>query len=132
MSRLIPARIGEMAEYWQSAHAVFDLKYHLIWCTKYRKKVLRGRIAEGARDLIRQICAAASDRARCGIAGSRPPVAGSPADSGTGQAGAVHQRAFVTASTGGVPRAEKTVLGPAYVGTRILLRDGGRSGRKSD
>ena len=58
MSRLIPARIGEMAEYRQSAHAVFDLKYHLIWCTKYRKKVLRGRIAERARDLIRQICAA--------------------------------------------------------------------------
>ena len=47
-----------MAEYRQSAHAVFDLKYHLIWCTKYRKKVLRGRIAERARDLIRQICAA--------------------------------------------------------------------------
>ena len=32
MSRLIPARIGEMAEYRQSAHAVFDLKYHMIWC----------------------------------------------------------------------------------------------------
>ena len=46
-----------MAEYRQSAHAVFDLKYHMIWCTKYRKKVLRARIAERARDLIRQICA---------------------------------------------------------------------------
>jgi len=47
-----------VAEYRHSAHAVFDLKYHLIWCTKYRKKILRGRIAERARDLIRQICAA--------------------------------------------------------------------------
>ena len=47
-----------MAEYRQSAHAVFDLKYHMIWCTKYRKKILRDRIAERARDLIRQICAA--------------------------------------------------------------------------
>ena len=47
-----------MAEYRQSAHAVFDLKYHLIWCTKYRKKILRGRIAERARDLIRQVCGA--------------------------------------------------------------------------
>ena len=47
-----------MAEYRQSAHAVFDLKYHMICCTKYRKKVLRGRIAERARDLIRQICSA--------------------------------------------------------------------------
>ena len=57
MSRLIPARIGGMAEYRQSAHAVFDVKYHVIWRTKYRKKALRGRVAERGRDLIRQICA---------------------------------------------------------------------------
>jgi putative transposase len=50
--------IGGMAEYRQRAHAVFDLKYDMIWCTKYRKKVQRGRIAERARDLIRQIWAA--------------------------------------------------------------------------
>ncbi|MGH9772786.1 MAG: transposase, partial [Candidatus Acidiferrales bacterium] len=30
----------------------------MIWCTKYRRKILRGRIAERARDLIRQICPA--------------------------------------------------------------------------
>jgi putative transposase len=41
-----------------SAHAVFDLKYHVIWRTKYRYKILRGRVAERARDLIRQICEA--------------------------------------------------------------------------
>ena len=60
MSRQIPARIGEMVEYRQSADAVYDLKYHMIWCTKYRKKILRARIAERARDLIRQICASQS------------------------------------------------------------------------
>ena len=47
-----------MAEYRHSAHAVFDLTYHVIWCTKYRYKILRGRIAERARDLTRQICEA--------------------------------------------------------------------------
>lgn len=31
-----------MAEYRHSGHAVHDLKYHLIWCTKYRYKILRG------------------------------------------------------------------------------------------
>jgi putative transposase len=46
----------DMAEYRHSAHAVYDLKYHLIWCTKYRYKILLGRIAERARDLIRQVC----------------------------------------------------------------------------
>jgi REP element-mobilizing transposase RayT len=49
---------GEMAEYRHSAHAAFDLKYHVIWCTKYRYKILRGRVAERARDLVRQICQA--------------------------------------------------------------------------
>src|ERR1700753_1950979 len=47
-----------MGEYRHSAHAVFDLKYHVIWCTKYRYKILRGRVAERARHLSRQICEA--------------------------------------------------------------------------
>ena len=47
-----------MAEYRRSAHAVFDLKYHLVWITKYRFKILKGRVAERARDLIRQTCQA--------------------------------------------------------------------------
>src|SRR5689334_13690391 len=47
-----------MAEYRHSAHATYDLKYHVIWITKYRYKILRGRIAERARDLIRQVCQA--------------------------------------------------------------------------
>ena len=45
-----------MAEYQHSAHATYDLKYHVILITKYRYKILRGRLAERARDLIRQIC----------------------------------------------------------------------------
>jgi putative transposase len=47
-----------MGEYRTSAHAVFDIKYHVVWITKYRYKILRGRIAERARDLLRQICQA--------------------------------------------------------------------------
>ena len=47
-----------MAEYRRSAQAVFDLKYHVVWITKYRYKILRGRVAERARDLIRQSCEA--------------------------------------------------------------------------
>lgn len=47
-----------MTDYRTSAHAIFDVKYHLVWITKYRYKVLRGRVAERARDLIRQVCEA--------------------------------------------------------------------------
>jgi putative transposase len=44
-----------MAEYRTSGHAIWDIKYHLVWITKYRYKMLRGEVAERARDLIRQI-----------------------------------------------------------------------------
>src|SRR2546421_2523060 len=47
-----------MVEYRHSAHAVWDIKYHIVWVTKYRYKILRGDVAERARDLIRQICQA--------------------------------------------------------------------------
>ena len=47
-----------MLEYRTSAHAVFDIKYHFVWITKYRYKILRGRVAERARDVLRQICQA--------------------------------------------------------------------------
>jgi putative transposase len=36
------------AEYRAIAHAVFDIKYHVVWITKYRYKILRGRVAERA------------------------------------------------------------------------------------
>ena len=47
-----------MPEYRKGAHTVYDLKYHLVWVTKYRYEVLRGELAVRARDLIRQICMA--------------------------------------------------------------------------
>ena len=37
-----------MGEYRTSAHGVFDIKYHIVWITKYRYKILRGRVAERA------------------------------------------------------------------------------------
>ena len=43
-------------EYRKGAHTVYDIKYHFVWVTKYRYHVLRGEIAERARDLIRQVC----------------------------------------------------------------------------
>ena len=44
--------------YRKTAHSVYDLKYHLVWSTKYRKPVLRGEIATRLRELVRQTCAA--------------------------------------------------------------------------
>ena len=47
-----------MENYRRSSHSVYDLKYHLVWITKYRKPVLRGEKADRARVLIREICKA--------------------------------------------------------------------------
>ena len=43
--------------YRKTAHSVYDLKYHIVWITKYRKPVLRGEIALRVRELVRQTCA---------------------------------------------------------------------------
>ena len=45
-----------MQNYRTTSHSVYDLKYHLVWITKYRKKVLYGQVAERLRDLIREVC----------------------------------------------------------------------------
>lgn len=45
-----------MQYYRITSHTRFDNKYHLVWITKYRKKVLTGEIGLRTRDLIRQIC----------------------------------------------------------------------------
>jgi len=42
--------------YRKTSHTVFDLKYHLVWATKYRRPVLTGKVALRVRDLVREIC----------------------------------------------------------------------------
>ncbi len=34
-----------MVNYRESAHCTYDIKYHLVWITKYRKPILLGKIA---------------------------------------------------------------------------------------
>ena len=42
--------------YRTNSHSKYDLKVHLIWIPKYRKRVLVGPVAERTRDILRQIC----------------------------------------------------------------------------
>ena len=44
-----------MRRYRLGAHTKTDLKVHLIWIPKYRKRVLVGPVAVRARDILRQI-----------------------------------------------------------------------------
>jgi putative transposase len=47
-----------MGEYNKGSHTIYDIKYHIIWVTKYRYKVLNKNIAVRLRELIRQGCEA--------------------------------------------------------------------------
>jgi putative transposase len=49
-----------MLLYRKGPHTVFDLKYHIVWITKYRKPILNTKRATRVRELIREICKAHS------------------------------------------------------------------------
>ena len=41
--------------YRTGAHTKYDIKAHIVWIPKYRKKVLKGELALRVRDILRQI-----------------------------------------------------------------------------
>jgi putative transposase len=45
-----------MSDYRHGAHTIFKIHLHLVWITKYRKKILEGDVAIRVRDVIREIC----------------------------------------------------------------------------
>lgn len=45
-----------MESYRKTSHSVYDIKYQIVWITKYRKPMLGGVIGTRLRDLIREIC----------------------------------------------------------------------------
>jgi putative transposase len=47
-----------MENYRKGSDTIYVSKYHLVWITKYRKKVLVSYVTERVRELIRQICKA--------------------------------------------------------------------------
>lgn len=42
----------------KGAHTQYDIEYHIVWITKYRYKILSGKIAYRLRELLRQGCEA--------------------------------------------------------------------------
>ena len=39
----------------RTSHAVYDLKYHVVWVPKYRKMILRGELAKGIKTSFQEI-----------------------------------------------------------------------------
>ena len=44
-----------MSQYAKNSGAVFSLKYHLVWCPKYRRPVLEGAIEERLREVLEDV-----------------------------------------------------------------------------
>jgi putative transposase len=44
-------------QYDAGKHCVFYHRYHIVWSTKYRYKVLTGALRVRVRDMCRQVCA---------------------------------------------------------------------------
>ena len=40
----------------KSSHVQYDIEYHIVWTTKYRYRVIVGKIAERTRNLVIQSC----------------------------------------------------------------------------
>ena len=45
-----------MEKYRTSSHSRYDLKYHFVWITKYRKGILVDAVGNRLRELVREVC----------------------------------------------------------------------------
>ena len=45
-----------MYDYSKSSHTVYNHRYHIVWITKYRYKVLTHELKKRVRELIAQVC----------------------------------------------------------------------------
>ena len=117
----------------KGSHTQYDIEYHIVWTTKYRYKILKGKVAERARELIRQGCEARGITIIRGAVGkehidiliSCPPSL-SPAQIVKylkGRSSRLLQEEF--------KELRKRILGATLVGTRIFLWNS-RNGNRGD
>ena len=93
-----------MENYRKSAHYTYDIKYHIVWITKYRKPVLMGKIAVRTRELIRKICQTNEVDILAGYVGKdHIHLAGIGATASISkQAGSVYEGEYVPKTTDGI------------------------------
>ncbi len=45
-----------MAKWKKLAHVVYQCSYHIVWCPKYRFRILKGGVARFVEEIIRSLC----------------------------------------------------------------------------
>ena len=104
--------------YSTGSHSRYYHRYHIVWVTKYRYKVLRGEMRERIRTLIRQTCNELGVHIEKGVLStdhvhmfvSVPPHV--PNFKGD----ATRKREVLIQDTAGVPRITQTLLGATVLG----------------
>ena len=115
-----------MTEYRNSSHTVYDIKYHFVWITKYRYKVLKGKVAYRTRELLQQGCDAKKfkNTERKHRTGSCAYVTIMSNRFGTQSDYAISKGKIIPSIARRISGTQEKILGAAYVGTGIFLWDG--------
>src|SRR3954470_7201382 len=111
-----------MEHYRRTAHTRFDIKFHLVWITKYRKKLLRGEVGLRVRQIVRTICAEPEVEILKGHVSTDHVhlfVSCPPHVSASYLMQRLRGKRFVPADAGVQP-PEEDLLGPTFVGPGIL------------
>ena len=45
-----------MSGFKRLAHSIWQCTYHIVWCPKYRFKILKGEVQRSVEDILRQLC----------------------------------------------------------------------------
>ena len=45
-----------MAKWKKQAHVVYQCLYHVVWCPKYRHRILKGAVAKNVERMVEQLC----------------------------------------------------------------------------
>ena len=45
-----------MSSFNKLAHAIWQCKYHIVWCPKYRFRILKGAVEKSVKEIIKQLC----------------------------------------------------------------------------
>src|SRR2546423_15198703 len=108
--------------YTSGSHTVFHHRYHIVWITKYRYKVLEGALRERIRTIIRQLCKELGVQIVSGVLSREhvhmfveilPHIAVSDFP-------ARHQATIIAAGAGVVPGPQAALRG-AYLWSRVHL-----------
>lgn len=46
----------QMSDFEKLTHALWQCKYHIVWCPKYRFRILKGELQKSVVELLRELC----------------------------------------------------------------------------